>query len=190
MRSRRPSLCAAAGATLVAMAGCATHPDAMHVDRVGLELVPSTRYIATRPAGEVALALLFTGQAPFAAIVRDGRQPQFECELHDAAGAQVSQFGPGNLYFDGPAMPADPATGLVDMAQGESYRYRAVLYFGLKARTTVNGPDDLDLLHSAYDHVACRLRGAQMLSTIWMSNDLVIPKGEITQLAERAAPRR
>ena len=87
------------------------------------------------------MALLFTGRAPFAAIVRDGRQPRFECELHDAAGAQVSQSDPGNIYFDGPTMRADPATGLVDMAQSETYRYRAVLHFRLKARTTVNGPD-------------------------------------------------
>ena len=187
-RSRNAMLRISACVALAAMAGCSTHPDELHVDRVGVELVPSNRYIAARHAGEQALAVVFSGQAPFAAIVRDHRFPQFECELYSADGAQISEGDFGLMYFDGPLMKAAPTTGLVDMEDGESYRYRAVLSFGLKEKTSVNGPYDLDLLRSDYDHIACRLRGSQMYPTIWMSNDIVISKSEIVNLAGQEKP--
>jgi hypothetical protein len=190
--STRVSLfaCVTAGTLLVGSAACSSHPDSMHIEQLGIELVPSTRYVANRPAGERAFAILFKGDAPFAAIAKDGRIPQFECELHDAAGAVLDAGSAGRMYFDGATMPVDAATGLVSMEHGESYRYRAVLYFGLRAKTTINGPFDIDLLRAHYDHVACRLRGSQMFPSIWMSNDLVVTRGELRWLAEAGNPAR
>ena len=175
---------------LGAVAGCSTHPDALRIDRVGVELVASNRYIAAREAGEKALAVVFSGHAPFAAIVRGDRMPQFECELRDGADKPVSEDDSGSMYFESTDMKADPATGLAELDSGETYRYRAVLFYGLKWRTTVNGPADLDLLRSNYDHIACRLRGARMFGAVWMSNDIAISKREVLELADRESPPR
>ena len=85
-------------------------------------------------------------------------------------------------------MPVDPVTGLVSTEDGERYRYRAVLFWGLKWRTVVNGPLDIDLANYNYDHIVCHLRGSQMASTIWVSNDLRVSKQEITALIDKARP--
>jgi hypothetical protein len=128
--------------------------------------VPSRAYYPARPRGELALAFLFEGQAPFAAIARDRRIAQFECSLFDANEKPLSDIDAGSMFLDGPAMTPDPATGLLSVDQGERYRYRAILFPGLKWKTDVNKPFDIDLIASDYDHVVCHLRGSQMVGTI------------------------
>lgn len=169
-------------------AACTTHPDSMRLGLLGIELVPSARYIPTRPKNELALAILFEGRAPFARIDSEGLQPQFRCELRDAADKSVSEIDFGWTYFDGPAMIADPTTGLLplnheDGEHKEKFKYRSVGYLALKSRTEINGPNNLDLLHSNYDHVACRLIGVTMGPMYIASNDLVVSKQEIVTLA-------
>lgn len=167
---------------------CTTHPDGMRLDLLGIELVPSARYIPARPKNELALAILFEGRAPFARIDAEGLQPQFRCELRDAAGKPVSETDFGWTYFDGPAMTVDPTTGLLPLNQNdaenkEKFKYRSVGYFDLKSKAEINGPNNLDLTRSDYDHVACRLIGVTMGPMFIASNDLVVSKQEIMRLA-------
>ena len=175
--------------TLSLMLGaCTTHPNSMRLDLRGIELVSSATYMPTRSKDELALAILFEGRAPFAAIDAERLQPQFRCELRDTANKPVSEIDFGLTYFDGPAMVAEPKTGLLRLDQGdgtnqEKFRYRSVGYFDLKSKTDVNGPKNLDLLRSGYDHIACRLIGVTMGPWFIASNELVIPKQQITALA-------
>lgn len=162
---------------------CTTHPDGMRLKLLGIELVPLARYIPNRPKGELALAILFEGRAPFARIDVERLLPQFRCELRDVTGKPVSDSSAGWTYFDGPAMTTDPTTGLVPLGEEnrEKFRYRSVGYFDLKAKTEINGPYNLDLTRSDYDHIACRLVGVDMAVSI-ASNELVVSKQEIVRL--------
>lgn len=185
---RKTSACSLATVLLAVLAACSTHPDSLRVDKFGVEIVESRKYLPSRPEGEQALAFLFEGQAPFASIARAGRIAQFECGLFDPNEKSLSDTNAGGMYLDGSAMPVDPVTGLVSTEDGERYRYRAVLFWGLKWRTVVNGPLDIDLANYNYDHIVCHLRGSQMASTIWVSNDLRVSKQEITALIDKARP--
>jgi len=176
--------------TLSLMLGaCTTHADSVRLDLRGIELVPSVRYIPARPKNELALAILFEGRAPFAMIDVEGLQPQFRCELRDATDKAISEIDFGWTYFDGPAMAADPTTGLLPLTHAdgkdkERFKYRSVGYFDLKSKTAINGPNDLDLLRSEYDHIACRLIGVGMGSAFIASNALVVSKQQIVTLVD------
>ena len=186
---RKTSTCSLAAVLLAVLAACSTHPDSLHLDKFGVEIVQSHKYLPSRPEGEHALAFLFEGQAPFASIARAGRIAQFECGLFDPNEKPLSDTNAGRMYLDQPAMPADPVTGLLSTEDGERYRYRAVLFWGLKWRTVVNGPLDIDLANYNYDHIVCHLRGSQMAPTIWVSNDLRVSKEEIAALIGKAEAR-
>ena len=174
---------------LLMLGACTTHPDGMRLDLRGIELVHSAKYIPARPKNELALAILFEGRAPFAMIDAEGLQPQFRCELRDATDKAISEIDFGWTYFDGPAMAPDPATGLLPLTHAdgknkEKFKYRSVGYFDLKSKTTINGPDNLDLLRSRYDHVACRLIGVTMGPMFIASNDLIVSKRQIVALVD------
>ena len=165
---------------------CTTYPDSMHLDMRGIELVPSNKYIPARARGELALAILFEGRAPFATIAAEGLLAQFHCELRDAANKPVSISDMGYAYFDGAATEADPSSGLMLLSypngHKERLKYRAVVFLGLKSRTAINGPDDVDLLRSNYDHISCQLKGTNMAPVFIASNELVVSKQEVVAL--------
>ena len=171
----------------LSLGACTTYPDSMHLDMRGIELVPSNKYIPARARDEQALAILFEGRAPFATIDAEGLLAQFHCELRDAANKAVSISDMGYAYFDGPATEVDPKSGLMLLSYPNGHKerlnYRAVVFFGLKSRTTINGPDDVDLLRSSYDHISCQLKGTNMTLHFIASNELILSKQEVVALA-------
>jgi hypothetical protein len=140
-----------------------------------------------RDRDERALAILFEGRAPFATIAAEGLFAHFECELRDAANKAVSITDTGYAYFDGAATELDPSSGLMLLSypngHQERLKYRAVVFLGLKARTAINGPNDVDLLQSGYDHIACQARGASMAPVFIASNELVVARQDVVALA-------
>ncbi len=184
---RRWVVMAIASTAALPFVACTTHPESMHLDMRGIELVPSNKYIPARARGELALAILFEGRAPFATIAAKGLLAQFHCELRDAANKPVSISDMGYAYFDGAATQVDPSTGLMLLSypsgHEERLKYRAVVFLGLKSRTAFNGPEDVDLLRSSYDHVACQLEGTNMAPVFIASNELVVPRHDVVALA-------
>jgi len=170
----------------LAFAACTTYPDSLHLDMRGIELVQSSKYIPTRARDELALAILFEGRAPFSTIDAEGLFAHFLCELRDAEKRPVSISDSGWAYFDGPATEVDPKSGLMLLSypngQKERLKYRAVVFLGLKSKTAFNGPHDVDLLRSNYDHVSCRLKGTNMTPVFIASNELIVSKREIVAL--------
>lgn len=94
------------------LTACMTHPDSLHLDMRGIELVAADKYMPGRARGELALAILFGGRAPFATIAAKDLHADFECELRHAADKAVSMNETGPAFFDGTAADVDPASGL------------------------------------------------------------------------------
>jgi hypothetical protein len=93
----------------------------------------------------------------------------------------------GYAYFDGAATQVDSRSGLMLLSYPDGHeerlKYRAVVFLGLKSRTAINGPDDVDLLGSSYDHIACQLEGTNMAPVFIASNELVVSRQEVVALA-------
>ena len=177
---------------LFSTAGCSTHPDSLLLVKRGPELVDFVKYAPKWAPGTLALALNFEGNAPYAAIANEGRQAQFRCSVLDASGNQITQIEEGWVFFEGPAGPPERRTFLIPgelSAQGERYRYKAVLYPDLKAITVVNQPADFDLLKRDYERIDCQLVGVQMFGGFMYSNELHVAKSELLELHERAGKK-
>ncbi|WP_431262609.1 hypothetical protein ACQ859_21105 [Roseateles chitinivorans] len=177
---------------LLSIAGCSTQPDSLRLAKRDAELVEFAKYSPTWPSGTLALALNFEGNAPFAAIANEQRQAQFRCHVLDATGTPVTDTGIGWVFFEGPATPAGQVSLLVPgelSSEGERYRYKAILYPGLKAFTEVNQPADFNLLKRDYDRIRCQLVGVQMIGGFMYSNELSVSRSELIRLHERNATK-
>ncbi len=175
------------GSAALWMFGYPTHPDSLLLVKRGVELVDFAAYAPQLPRPTPAIALTFEGGAPFAAIQHEGREAQFRCEVVNAAGSAQTEMEHGQVFFAGPVVPPDNRTTLLPGAmshQAERYRYKAVLFPGLKQARHVNGPADFDLLTHDYDRIQCQLVGVRMIGAFMYSNELTITKGELVKLVE------
>lgn len=172
--------------------GCSSHPDSLHLDYLRTELVESRTYWQNRAPGEHAISIVFEGRAPFAAIRVDGRLDQFRCQLFDDTNHPFAEMAFGRTYFEGPVAKPDQVTGLTPVGDTneERYRYRAIVYPGLKEKSQVNGPFDIDLLRDRYDHIGCQLVGVQMFGPFIWSNEFTLPKSAVLTLAAASVPAR
>lgn len=140
------------------LSGCSTHPDSLLLVKRDVELADFVQYAPNWTSGTLAVALHFEGSAPYAAIANEGRQAQFRCHVLDAAGVQLTDTEFGRVLFVGPVtLPDQPGSPLSSelSRQRDRYRYKAILYPGLKASTQVNGAADFDLLTRDYERIRC-----------------------------------
>ncbi len=174
------------------LSGCSTHPDSLSLVKRDVELTDFVQYASNRSPGTLAVALHFEGSAPYAAIANEGRQAQFRCHVLDAAGVRLTDTEFGWVFLVGPvALPDHPGSLLSTelSRQLDRYRYKAILYPGLKASTQVNGPADFDLLTRDYEQIRCQLVGVRMIGAFMYSNELTIARSELVGLQERRGTR-
>ncbi|WP_431052550.1 hypothetical protein [Roseateles sp. L2-2] len=177
---------------LLSIAGCSTHPDSLRLAKRDAEFVEFAKYSSSWPPGTLALALIFEGNAPFAAIANEQRQAQFRCHVLSATGTPITQIESGWVFLEGPAAPAGQTSPFVPgelSSEGERYRYKAILYPGLKAFTEANQPAVFDLLKRDYDRIRCQLVGVQMIGGFMYSNELSVSRSELIRLHERNATK-
>ena len=174
---------------LLCLTGCDSQPRSLELKQLGTELVDFANYSATfaksnadKSFNGLSLAINFEGAAPFAAIESAGRQAQFRCSLIDSSGQKLKVVDSGGtIYFAGTAIEPDGRYPEIDY-RGERYRYKAITFVGLKTRTEINGPADVDLLTASYDQIQCQLVGVQMVGGFIYSNPLFVSKSEVLSL--------
>jgi hypothetical protein len=175
---------------LLCLASCDSQPRNLQLRQLGVEIVDFADYNATfaksnadKGFNGLSVAIDFEGAAPFAAIASEGRQAQFRCSLINSSGQKLDVVEPSSfVYFEGPATTS-PANRHPEIDyKGELYRYRAVTFVGLKARTEINGPDNVDLLTAPYDQIQCQLVGVQMVGGFTYSNKLHVAKSQLLSL--------
>jgi hypothetical protein len=176
---------------LTLVTGCVSFPEEMEILKVSVEIIDykDNDYFKVgkkkEPISAPTIEIKFVGSAPFAYMKNNGYLQQMRCYIYksDTEYNDNNQFG--RVYFDNMKVPENSTQSYDEHYGNETIQYTSYSYRGLRARTTVNGSEDFDLIKSDYSHIECGLWGVTMLGPHVRSNVIKIYSTEVIDLYQQ-----